>query len=751
MAATAPYPAVKPRTPSRLGAFASRIQNEFALRPHRVRSALRSATIGAIGAGIMTAAHIASPLGPYVVWMLAGTPTSMMSWRIAVIFTVAEAALIAASVIVARTLSQSPPLMLLFLGAFGFAATYLVNRYKLGSFGIIGEVLVLDNLYGVMFAPEQLGWRAGSGFAAVAVAIGLLALFDNLLWPDPADAILLESLAANLCHIRLRILESTRYYLDEHRGPIPPKIANWRELSGRLTLLARAQAEGISEHRRGVLLAIITRVARIESESDVIALLAAENRIAGAAGALLFPEIEAVVEAIGAALDEVANDPATMLRTGPDDSPAPAATQVTAVIRMLDSRIEEQRPNYIKRVDATELTNLSAFLSSLRAIARLIERPLDEPAAAPEGGRATASADDTGSGLEHYSLKVAISVVAAFVLGLASQRADLSTIMTTVIIAGLPTYGASRRKMNLRIIGSVLGGAITVAAIIITTPNFETLPSYIMVFFVVLLISAYAGQGSERIAYAGKQIGTTMALVFVGLSPSTAIDAPLWRIWGILLGTSVVALVFLFLWPEYSGKSLLPRLRKALGLAIMLDPREGLSEVMIRQRDAELAGLLEQLLAIAEDARMEGRASGLNPDAVINAAGNLRRVAHRFERIALIRMRQPRPQLDRETEALEEAALGGIVKQLEAWHAHFVYPDLLEGDPSMPNSTESITVVLENFSARVEADSFARLANWDTKARRTLLAELQSLRRLDFLMTELNNELSRIVQQTKMM
>lgn len=748
MAAAAPYSAVKPRTPSRLGAFASRMLAEFALRPHRVRSALRSATIGAMGAGIMTAAHIASPLGPYVVWMLAGTPTSMMSWRIAVVFTVAEAALIGASVIVARTLSQSPPLMLLFLGAFGFAATYLINRYKLGSFGIIGEVLMLDNLYGVMFAPEQLGWRAGSGFAAVAVAIGLLALFDNLLWPDPADAILLESLAANLGHIRLRILESTRYYLDEQRGPIPPKIANWRELSERLTLLARAQAEGISEHRRGVLLAIITRVARIESESDVIALLAAQNRIPPAARALE-SAITAVVDAIGEALKEVATDPATMLRTGPDDPPAPTAARVIAAIQMLDSRIEEQRPNYIKRLDAAELTNLSAFLSSLRAISRLLERPLDEPAATPEGGRAIASTDDTGSGLERYSLKVAISVVLAFVVGLASQRADLSTIMTTVIIAGLPTYGASRRKMNLRIIGSVLGGAITVAAIIITAPNFETLPSYIMVFFVVLLISAYAGQGSERIAYAGKQIGTTMALVFVGLSPSTAIDAPLWRIWGILLGTSVVALVFLFLWPEYSGKSLLPRLRRALDLAIVLDPRGGLSEVTIRQHDAELAGLLEQLLAIAEDARMEGRASGLNPDAVINAAGNLRRVAHRFERIALMRMRQPRLQLDRETEAMEEIAIGEIVKQLEAWHVHFAHLDCLEGDFPMLNSTESITAVLENFAARIEADSFARLATWEAAARRTLLAELQSLRRLDFLVTELNNELSRMVQQTK--
>jgi hypothetical protein len=55
--------------------------------------------------------------------------------------------------------------------------------------------------------------------------------------------------------------------------------------------------------------------------------------------------------------------------------------------------------------------------------------------------------------------------------------------------------------------------------------------------FVVFYVSAYSSLSSGRVAYAGKQIGTTFALVFAGLSPPLDVYAPLWRIWAILLGT----------------------------------------------------------------------------------------------------------------------------------------------------------------------------------------------------------------------
>jgi len=61
-------------------------------------------------------------------------------------------------------------------------------------------------------------------------------------------------------------------------------------------------------------------------------------------------------------------------------------------------------------------------------------------------------------------------------------------------------------------------------------------------------------------------------LVFAGLSPSADIYGPLWRIWGIVLGTLVVTVVFFTLWPEYAGDSLLPRLRKVIRDTLALAP-----------------------------------------------------------------------------------------------------------------------------------------------------------------------------------
>ena len=135
-----------------------------------------------------------------------------------------------------------------------------------------------------------------------------------------------------------------------------------------------------------------------------------------------------------------------------------------------------------------------------------------------------------------------------------------------------PNRCAAFRKMILRIVGAVIGGAVSLLAIILVTPNFETLPAYLLAVFIVFSVSAYCSLTSGRVAYAGKQIGTTFALVFTGLSPALDIYEPLWRIWGILLGTFIVAIVALVLWPEYAGDSLLPRLRRVIRDTLALAP-----------------------------------------------------------------------------------------------------------------------------------------------------------------------------------
>src|SRR5262249_43203657 len=149
------------------------------------------------------------------------------------------------------------------------------------------------------------------------------------------------------------------------------------------------------------------------------------------------------------------------------------------------------------------------------------------------------------------------------------------------------------------------------------------------------------------------QLGTTFAIVVAGLSPAVDIYEPLWRIWGILLGCSVVALVFLVLAPEYAADSLLPRLRKAIHVALALTPGGSASytEEQIQQTTSETTRLTAEILQVANDAQVEGRSCLVNPHAIVDAAGTLRGIANGFSVIASERSLMRSPQLDLATES----------------------------------------------------------------------------------------------------
>ena len=175
--------------------------------------------------------------------------------------------------------------------------------------------------------------------------------------------------------------------------------------------------------------------------------------------------------------------------------------------------------------------------------------------------------------------------------------------------------------MYLRIAGAVIGGAVSLLAIIIVSPNFETLPAYMLASFAVFYTFAYSSLGHARMSYAGKQMGIIFSLVFVGLSPAVNIYEPLWRIWGLLLGDFVVSIVFFTLWPEYAGDALLPRLRRVLANMLALAPSGSASssEDQILKMNSETMRVLTEFLEIADDARMEGRTCAVYHNGIVEA------------------------------------------------------------------------------------------------------------------------------------
>jgi uncharacterized membrane protein YccC len=732
--------------------LAALLIRELAPNSRKLRTALRMTAIATIGAALVVSCHVNNQLGTYIVWLLVGAGP-MLALRRAVAFLIAEAFALAASVLMAGILVETPWLLLPFLFAVISLTTYVGATFKLGAPLLLIQVVCLDTFYSVVFAPDQIGWAAAGIFGGSVIAFGTIVLFDNWLWPDRAEEILLESLGASVARDRSRMLEAANYYLNPQSAPRPALPPPTSDLPADMDLLNRAAAEGVSEHRQAILLAAVTRVARIGLEVDRL-IVTARQKLPAEVRAMVRPEIQASVDAIATVLDELAHELPTHVAVGVDNTPPASRTRAREMLDALSTRILQVRPTYIGKVSSAELENFAEFTDSLAVLTGHIERLLDEPpqppAAAPAKGATPRLSDALDPAAVRYSLKVGACVVIGYVIGIIDHRPELNTILTTVIITALPTYGAALRKMNLRIVGAAIGGVISLLTIIVVTPNFSTLPAYMIAVFVVFYISAYCSLSSGRVAYAGKQIGTTFALVFTGLSPALDIYEPLWRIWAILLGTIVVAVVTFILWPEYAGDSLLPRLRKVIRDTLSLVPGGSAAnaENEIQRTNSATMRSLAEILEVADDAQVEGRTSTVNHNAIVEAAGTLRRIANRLASSAIARITNPVPQLDPVTESAREAVFDAIRRHLESWLEFFSGADSLNAAAAQQvartHSTDDMEKPLERFGSRVEEREFARIGSWTLEQRRVLLAELHSMRRLEYLLTQLNRWLAEI-------
>ena len=730
--------------------FGTFLASELAPTPRKLRTALRFTTVATIGTGLVAACHVYSEFGAYIVWLLVGAGP-MMSPRRAIQFLIAEGIALAVSVVLARAFADTPWLMAPLLFALVSYGTYVGMIRKFAPGLLLIEVVCLGNFYDVVFAPGDIGWSSAGALGGSALAFGILVLFDNWLWPDPGDAILLESLSRSVAQARLRFLAAADYYVGRSGTPRPKLPPPTSDLPAHMTLLDQASAEGASQYRHAILLAAISRTARINLEVDRL-VFSAREQVPHAVREMVRPELIAAARGIAEALDDFARQLRVDVPVGVDRMP-PARAQARAAMDKLSARVLEVRHEYIRTAGTAEIENFAAFTDSLAVLTAHLERLLDEPPQSlPKAPSELAPLFTLSPNpdLARYSLKVGLCAVVGYAIGLTAQRPELSTILTTVLITALPTYGAAMRKMILRIVGALLGGIVSLVAIIIVSPNFDNLPSYMMTVLVVFFVSGYASLTSGRVSYAGRQIGTTFTLVFAGLSPSIEIYSPLWRIWSILLGTFVVAIATLLLWPVYAGDSLLPRLRRVIEDTLALAPGGSAAgdDEQISEVNSDTMRLLAEILQVADDAQLEGRSSMVDHNAIVEATGALRRIANRFASISTGRISVQLPPIDPAIESERGAILAPIVKQLENWLDYFKSPHCFK--PAIAHAVanayrpEDLRIPLASFGSWIEDGNYARVEKWTLDQRRTILAELQSMRRLDFLINDLNRWLARI-------
>ena len=721
------------------------VTEELRPRPGRIRTSVRWAFISAVGAALMAALHVDSALGPATLWLCLFASSSLMTASQGLALVLAYAATLSASVPLAGILVDVPWMLLPFFGLATALGAYVLNKQKLPAAWLNCVVGFLDTFYLCIFDPHNFGWSVAYTFSGMSLAIGVLVVFDMVLWPDPAERTLLRSLADTLTRQRERLAAIGRAYLDPLTATILPQPSLVSILPTQLPLLERARRELNNPQREAILLAAVTTTERLRIEIEQLLAIARDN-VPRDIRTRLRPEIEAVLQAIVAALRQQAHEAAMGLEPS-NSNYEELSTAIRSSLDSLQAR-ETLALSQLPSADEAATANVAAFNLGLRKIGlRLLNRPLGDVhgLAFPKDTYSGATQSGADRALMRYSAKLGIATTLAFVVGVASHRSDLSVIVWTALIAGLPTYGATLRKMILRIVGGVIGGLLALPVMMVVSPNFSSLGSYLAAFFVVLFICAYVSLSSGRLAYAGQQGGLSFVIAYASLSPNANFYEPLWRVWGIFLGLIIVTLVFLLVAPEYAGKAIVPRLRRVLHSTLeLLPPAAGLTAQRVQEIDMDVTLNLIQLLGIAEDARLEGRHSGIVPDRIIEAAGTLRRIVHRLSGIATGRLVIPQPALPAEIQAARAACETALRYHLQSWL------EVLEDEQGPDRrrivevaarfTPDDLAVPLAKLQEHLSVFGLGELASWPAAARSALLAEIESYRQLMVLMTELDQQ-----------
>jgi len=186
---------------------------------------------------------------------------------------------------------------------------------------------------------------------------------------------------------------------------------------------------------------------------------------------------------------------------------------------------------------------------------------------APEPARSGLFVADAFTNPEYlrYALKGALAVMICYLLQSAVDWQGIRTCIITCMIVGLTSEGATIQKGTLRIAGALVGGAMGFLSIMWLIPDAESITSLALIVAAGSAVAAWVYLGSARISYAGVQIAFAFFVcVIQGFDPSWYFYTIRDRLIGILLGNTVISLVFLSVWPVRAGAAMWTSFASAL-------------------------------------------------------------------------------------------------------------------------------------------------------------------------------------------
>lgn len=154
-----------------------------------------------------------------------------------------------------------------------------------------------------------------------------------------------------------------------------------------------------------------------------------------------------------------------------------------------------------------------------------------------------------------FALKTTFGAIFCYLVYTALQWQDIHTAMITCYIVALGSTGETVHKLTLRIIGCLIGALMGVLSILLLMPQMTSIGELMLLVFVGILCAAWVSSGSERIAYAGVQVGLAFLLtVLQGFGPKVELSVAMDRTIGILLGNVVMYVLFTRVWPVSAAR-----------------------------------------------------------------------------------------------------------------------------------------------------------------------------------------------------
>jgi multidrug resistance protein MdtO len=177
-------------------------------------------------------------------------------------------------------------------------------------------------------------------------------------------------------------------------------------------------------------------------------------------------------------------------------------------------------------------------------------------------------AHDAFSNPEHvrFALKLTLAVMTCYFIEDLVNWSSIGTCIPTCFVVALGTIGETLHKATLRIVGALIGAGLGLGAVLLLMPLMTSLGDLFLLLAPVTLLAAWIGSGSDRIAYAGMQIGLAFYLVVLhGTGPTIDMETAKDRVIGILLGNVVIFVIFTTIWPVSAADVVRTNVAKALG------------------------------------------------------------------------------------------------------------------------------------------------------------------------------------------